>query len=214
MTIDTAVRATAIRAALFDFGGVLAEEGFRTGLETLARRQGLDPQAVYRAAPGAIYDSGYVVGRGTEDDFWRLLRQRTGLQGEAEVMRQAIATRFVLRPRMLAIARALRRQGYITGILSDQTDWLDRLDAELRFFQYFDRIYNSYHLGKGKHDPSVFDDVISDLGLTPEQVVFADDDPGNIERARSRGLRALLFRGEDRFVDDLTDLLGHPIREG
>lgn len=214
MTDNNADRATTIRAVLFDFGGVLAEEGFRTGLYALARRQGLDPQAVYRAAPGAIYDSGYVMGRGTEDDFWRLLQQRTGLRGEMEAMRQTIAARFVLRPRMLAIARALRHQGYITGILSDQTDWLDRLDAELHFFQYFDRVYNSYHLSKGKRDPSVFDDVARDLRLVPEQVVFVDDNPGNVERARSRGLKTVLFQDEDQFVDDLKTLLDHPILTG
>ena len=35
-----------IKAVLFDFGGVLAEEGFRNGLLELGRRQGLNPQTV------------------------------------------------------------------------------------------------------------------------------------------------------------------------
>jgi putative hydrolase of the HAD superfamily len=39
-----------IRAVVFDFGGVLVEEGFREGLYDLARQQGLDPQVVYQAA--------------------------------------------------------------------------------------------------------------------------------------------------------------------
>ena len=200
-----------IRAVLFDFGGVLAEEGFREGLSDLACRQGLDSQAVQRAASDAIYSSGYVLGQGTEDEFWRLLRQKTGLTGEIETMRLAIAARFALRPRMFAMVRALRRQGYITAILSDQTDWLDRLDAELHFSQDFDRIYNSYHLGKGKRDPSVFDDVVGDLGLASRHVVFVDDNPGNVERARSRGLKALLFLNEDQCRNELETIVGHPI---
>ena len=112
-----------VRAVLLDFGGVLADEGFRKGLYALARQQGLDPAAFYRVASDAIYTSGYITGRGAEEDFWRLLQQRTGIRGEAEAMHQAIASRFVLRPRMLAIVRTLRHHGYITGILSDQTDW-------------------------------------------------------------------------------------------
>ena len=202
-----------IHVVLFDFGGVLVEEGFREGLHTLARQQGLNPQGVHLAAYDAIYESGYVLGRGTEDEFWRLLCQKTGLSGEIEPLRQAIATQFALRPRMFAVVRALRHQGYVTGILSDQTDWLDRLDAELHFFQYFDKVYNSYHLGKGKRDPSIFDDVLSDLGFTPRQAIFVDDDPGNVERANSRGLTAVLFVNEDQCINDLEAAVGHSILE-
>jgi putative hydrolase of the HAD superfamily len=202
-----------IRAVLFDFGGVLVEEGFREGLHALARQQGLDPQAVHLAAYDAIYESGYVLGRGTEDEFWRLLCRKAGLCGEIEPLRQAIAARFALRPLMLGVVRALSRRGYVTAILSDQTDWLDRLDAELHFFQDFDKVYNSYHLGKGKRDPSIFDDVLSDLGCTPRQAVFVDDDSGNCERARSRGLTAVLFLNEDQCIHDLEAAVGHPILE-
>jgi putative hydrolase of the HAD superfamily len=210
---NNAMQVDSIHALLFDFGGVLVEEGFRKGLYDLARGQGLNPQAVHKAAYDAIYESGYVLGRGTEDEFWRLLRQKTGLAGEIETLRHTIAAQFALRPLMLALVRALRRQGYVTAILSDQTDWLDRLDAELHFFQDFDKIYNSYHLGKGKRDPSIFDDVISDLGCTPRQVVFVDDDAGNVERARSRGLKTVLFLNEDQCIDDLEAAVGHPILE-
>jgi putative hydrolase of the HAD superfamily len=210
---NNAMQEDSIRAVLFDFGGVLVEEGFREGLYDLARQQGIDPQTLYHAAYDAIYASGYVLGQGTEDEFWRLLCQKTGLSGEIEPLRQAIAAQFALRPLMFALVRALRRQGYVTAILSDQTDWLDRLDAELHFFQDFDKVYNSYHLGKGKRDPSIFDDVLSDLGCTPRQAVFVDDDPGNCERARSRGLTAVLFLNEDQCIYDLEAAVGHSILE-
>jgi putative hydrolase of the HAD superfamily len=210
---NNAMQEDSIRAVLFDFGGVLVEEGFREGLHALARQQGIDPQTLYHAAYDAIYASGYVLGQGTEDEFWLLLCQKTGLSGEIEPLRQAIAAQFALRPLMFTVVRTLRRQGYVTAILSDQTDWLDRLDAELHFFQDFDKVYNSYHMGKGKRDPSVFDDVVNDLGLASDQVVFVDDDPGNCERARSRGLMAVLFLNEDQCINDLEAAVGHPILE-
>jgi putative hydrolase of the HAD superfamily len=213
LNYNNAMSEDPIRAVLFDFGGVLVEEGFREGLYDLAREQGLDPQALHQAAYDAIYESGYVLGRGTEDEFWRLLCSKTGLCGDIEPLRQAIAARFGVRPRMLAVVRALRHRGYVTGILSDQTDWLDQLDAELHFFHDFDKVYNSYHLGKGKQDPSLFDDVVVDLGLAPNQVLFVDDDPGNVERARSRGLQALLFQDEAQCIGDLEASVGHPILE-
>jgi epoxide hydrolase-like predicted phosphatase len=203
-----------IRAVVFDFGGVLAEEGFRDGLTDLARQQGLDPVAVHKAAYEAIYESGYIIGRGTAEAFWHILQDKTGITGDLKTLFFAIAARFALRPRMFAMVRALRSQGYITAILSDQTEWLDRLDAKLHFFQDFDNVYNSFHLGKGKRDPSVFDDVVGDLGLAPEKVIFVDDNQDNVERAQSRGIKALLFLNEDQCLKDLEALLGHPITQG
>ena len=58
-------RVKAPRAVLFDFGGVLATEGFREGLQETARRQGLDPREVHMTGMDAIYDSGYIVGKGS-----------------------------------------------------------------------------------------------------------------------------------------------------
>jgi putative hydrolase of the HAD superfamily len=181
-----------IRAVLFDFGGVLAEEGFRNGLLQLAVEQGLSedlPQQGMRA----VYDSGFVLGRGTAGDFWALLKARTGLSGDDDALSRRLLDGFVLRPSMLELVRRLRRAGFTTGILSDQTDWLDALDARYHFFDAFDHIYNSYYLGRGKRDPATFRRVVDDLGLDPAAVLFVDDDRGNVERARAAGLGAIQF---------------------
>jgi len=39
-----------IKATIFDFGGVLAEEGFREGLMKIAEKNGIDPLKFFRAA--------------------------------------------------------------------------------------------------------------------------------------------------------------------
>jgi putative hydrolase of the HAD superfamily len=195
-----------IRAVLFDFGGVLAEEGFRNGLLQLAVEQGLSedlPQQGMRA----VYDSGFVLGRGTAGDFWALLKARTGLSGDDDALSRRLLDGFVLRPSMLELVRRLRRAGFTTGILSDQTDWLDALDARYHFFDAFDHIYNSYYLGRGKRDPATFRRVVDDLGLDPAAVLFVDDDRGNVERARAAGLGAIQFVDQAGFNAALEGLL-------
>lgn len=189
---------------LLDFGGVVASEGYRLGLEAIARRNNVDPLVLVREADEAIYDTGYIVGRGTEGDFWERLRRRTAIAGTDDALADEILRRFVLRPRMIAAVRDLRRQGVVAAILSDQTDWLERLDARDRFFIEFDRVFNSYRLGKGKRDATVFDDVVRALGADPAETLFADDNAGHVDRARSRGLAAVLFRREDAFLSELS----------
>ena len=155
-----------------------------------------------------MYDSGFVLGRGSAEQFWALLRQRSGLLGEDDALSARILAGFVPRPAMLAEVERLRAAGYLTGILSDQTHWLDELDRRHHFMAAFDRVYNSYHLGKGKRDPSLFADVASDLGLAPGGLLFIDDAPGNVERARAAGLRNLLFTDQAGCITELRRLLG------
>ena len=191
------------RAVLFDFGGVLAEEGFIDGLGALGREQHLPVADITQAGMHAVYDSGYVTGQGAEADFWNLLRERTGLRGDDVVLTKTILDGFVIRPWILEMVQRLRSLGYVTGILSDQTDWLDRLDASQHFYRCFDRVYNSYRLGKGKRNPSVFGDVAADLGVPPSQILFIDDNDQNVERARSAGMHAIHYRDRKHFLDEL-----------
>ncbi|HTP66248.1 MAG TPA: HAD-IA family hydrolase [Geobacteraceae bacterium] len=196
-----------LRAVLFDFGGVLATEGFREGLMAIARRQGLDPAKVHQLAMDAIYESGYITGRGSEADFWAIMRDRTGIDGTDAELCGEILGRFAIRPKMIETARRLKRRGFITAILSDQTDWLERLDARDGFSGGFDRVFNSFHLGKGKRDPSIFTDVAAALGISPHEALFVDDMPGNVERAISMGMRGIVFRDEESFLAELEHLL-------
>ena len=196
-----------IRAVLFDYGGVLAEEGFSKGLEALAREQRLAVNDMTAEGMQAVYDSGFVLGKGSEADFWNLLRARTGLSGDDAALHDRMIEGFVIRPWMLALVERLKAEGYITGILSDQTDWLNSLDSRDGFFKYFDRIYNSFYMGKGKRDPTHFDNVAADLGLAPAAILFIDDNDANVAMARCAGMQALRYSERDSFFRSIHELL-------
>jgi len=100
-----------ISVVLFDYGGVLADEGFRGGLAALAKEQDLDAAAMPAEGMKAVYDSGFVLGRGTAADFWALMRERTGLQGDDDVLTDRILSGFVIRPWMIERVQQLHEQG-------------------------------------------------------------------------------------------------------
>jgi len=199
-----------IRAILFDFGGVLAEEGFSNGLEALAMEQHLAVEDMTTEGMKAVYDSGYVLGKASETEFWSLLRERTGVRGSDTELRTRMFDGFVMRPWMLELIQGLKAQGYITAILSDQTDWLDKLEAVHHFYQYFDRIYNSYDLGKGKRDPSQFSDVAADLGLHPSAILFVDDSAKNVATAEKAGMLAIQYVDQETFIKALQEAIQRP----
>jgi putative hydrolase of the HAD superfamily len=196
-----------IKAVLFDFGGVIAEEGFRDGLAAIAKKKNLDEQTFFRAAEDVMYKTGYVTGKATEKVFWETLSKDTGLKEDVRALRTEILRRFVLRPQMLALADKIRDQGLIAAILSDQTNWLDEINRKKPFYNRFDYVINSYVLGKSKRDPSVFRDVSTIIGVNPHLMLFVDDNARNIKGAAETGMRTIQFKGIEDFKAQLEDIL-------
>jgi len=197
-----------IRAALFDFGGVLAEEGFQKGLRAIGRKAGISPEILVHAGERWVYESGYVIGRATEETFWSLVRKETGVMLRDHEMREMILSQFVIRPRVMDRVRRLRRSGRAVGILSDQTDWLEELDRRHGFYPEFDHVFNSYRMGKGKKDPSLFNEVCILLRARPEEVIFVDDRKGHLERASACGMKTIHYTTFKTFASQLVELAG------
>jgi len=195
-----------IRAIILDFGGVIAEEGFQQGLYAIAQKFGLDQKRFFQLANEAVYNSGYVTGTGSEKDYWNEVREHSGIVAPDEELRQEILTRFIPRDWMLDTIKSLKQQGLVTAILSDQSDWLDLLDSQYNFFQYFDAVFNSFHLGKTKRDPTVFEDILQSLNMKPDEALFVDDNFDHIDRAAAKGLQTHHFEGRDGFVKKLKKL--------
>ncbi len=49
-----------IGTVLFDFGGVVAEEGFRDGVREIGRKNGLDPDDFFSSADSLLSESRYI----------------------------------------------------------------------------------------------------------------------------------------------------------
>ena len=196
-----------IDVILFDFGGVLAEEGWKKGLRVIADANGLDSDTFLQTAHDTVYETGYILGKGSESSFWNALRKKTGIHGDDASLMHEILSRFILRDWMIDLVKRLKSQNLTVGILSDQTDMLDRLNARFDFFKWFDYVFNSYHVGKGKRDISLFDDVAGVLKTPPDRILFIDDDPGHVERARQKGWKAILYVNRESFHLEMDKLL-------
>ncbi|MFO0753752.1 MAG: HAD family phosphatase [Thermodesulfovibrionales bacterium] len=201
-----------VKAVIFDFGGVMAEEGFRQGLHAIARKNGLDPDRFFRFVRELIYETGYVTGAIEERVFWNRVQAKTKITGSDSELREEILSRFTLRPEMLEEVERLRSSGLIVALLSDQTNWLDEIEQRTPFSRLFDAVYNSFKLGKSKRDPSVFTDTFSALGVLPPEALFVDDSMENVENALSTGCMALHFISIDDFRSHLADSLRIPCR--
>ena len=173
----------------------------------MAREQGLDTDTMMNVARRAVYESGFILGWGTEQAFWAFMRAGTGLRGSDAELTQRILEGFILRPWIIERVRQWRAHGYITGILSDQSHWLDWLNERDHFFEYFEHVFSSYHMGKGKRDPGLFDDITEQLALAPAEILLVDDIKNNVERAQAAGWQTIHYVDKASFREMIEKLL-------
>jgi FMN phosphatase YigB (HAD superfamily) len=198
-----------IDVVLFDFAGVIAEEGWKEALSLIAEANALDQSKFLQDAIDTIYATGYLMGKAPESRFWSALREKTGIKENDGLITKEIFSRFLIRDWMIDVVKKLKAQEITVGILSDHTDMLDRLNQRYDFFKWFDHVFNSYHLGKGKRDSSLFDDVARTLRTAADRILFIDDDPGHVDRARKKGWKAIRYVDRDSFIKAMEMILGH-----
>ena len=196
-----------IKTVLFDFGGVVAEEGFYEGLLAIGEMNALNPEAFFKTAEALIVETGYLTGSKNEAAFWNAVRDLTCITMSDIELRQEILKRFKLRPKIIEYADLLRSKGFIVAMLSDQTNWLDEIDQKTALFQHFDKVFNSYHIHKSKRDATVFRDVCSDLNVMPSETLFIDDNAKHIERAKTQGLQVIHFVGMADFKKQIREFV-------
>lgn len=82
-------------------------------------------------------------------------------------------------------------------ILSNYPRWYDDVRAQFRLDRFVAGHHPSFAIGVRKPAPQYFERVLARIGLAPEQLLFVDDRPQNVDAARALGIPAAVFTGAD-----------------
>jgi putative hydrolase of the HAD superfamily len=205
----------AIRAVLFDFGGVVTTSPF-DAFARLEVERGLPP--------------GFIRGVNAtdpDDNAWaRLERSEIGLDdfaaawaAEARALGHELDGRLVLerlsgdiRPRMVAAIDACRKT-YKTACLTNNFAGPEHVVSEqvAEVYALFDAVLESRVLGVRKPDPRFYELACATLGVEPEESVFLDDLGVNLKPARALGMRTIKVTDPDEALAELEHVLGHAL---
>jgi putative hydrolase of the HAD superfamily len=191
------MQGNSIRWVLFDLGGVLVEIGGVEDTMKMALGPGSseDPWESWLKSP-SVWD--WETGVTQNEEFARRLVAELGLSVTPEEFLADCSTwvigTFDGIPELLASLRG--RVGLACLSNTNPLHW-PIIQRDLRLHEALDRCFLSYMLGMGKPDPATFTHVVDQLGCSPAEVLFIDDNRLNIEGARAAGLRAKqAFGGE------------------
>jgi putative hydrolase of the HAD superfamily len=116
-----------------------------------------------------------------------------GLADRAEVVREWL-TLITVDPQVLELVSRLRQGGYRCLLATNQQPHRAQFMAQdLGYGALFERCFFSCELGLAKPDPEYFRAILNATTLAPDQALFVDDKPQNVEAARSVGMHAECF---------------------
>jgi putative hydrolase of the HAD superfamily len=196
----------ALRAVVFDYGRVLSGPPDPAAHDALLRITSLPADhldSLYWAGRPA-YDSGSLNGRA----FRRKLAHQAGLnlsRSAIEELSEWDARMWTTEnPAMLAWQLALKQRGLLTAIVSNMGDAvLEHMKREFDWLSRFDVLVWSFQLRVAKPDPAVYRYVLEKLGTRPQETLFIDDRPVNVDAANALGINGMLFTTVEKLREDL-----------
>ncbi len=107
---------------------------------------------------------------------------------------------------MRELLNSLKQKGYKLGLLSNTTVFESAVLKNLGIDTIFDALVFSWHKGHLKPSAEAFDQIVNELGVPKDQVVFVDDTEENSIAAGKYGLLALKFTSVSDLRSDLKKL--------
>jgi putative hydrolase of the HAD superfamily len=209
-----------IRAAFFDFGGVVLSSPFEA-FNRYEDDHGL-PRYLIRSVNATDPDTNawarYERNELAFDEFCDLFEAECRARGH-EVSARDVMPLLVgeLRPAMVEAVRRCHER-LVTACLTNNWVAHEERTAERiqpgrdQVFAYFHHVIESSVVGVRKPDPRFYELACEVAGVEPTEVVFLDDLGVNLKPARAMGMTTIKVEDPAQAIADLEQVVRFPLR--
>lgn len=204
-----------IKNIIFDLGGVIMTIDQGEALRRFKELGLADAEAYLDPYTQSGIFGDVEEGKITAEDFRSELSRLVGRELTFDECKHCwLGYRKDVPARNLETLKDLRGKGYRLILLSNTNPFMmswalsndfDGGNASLN--DYFDALYLSFRLGVMKPDARFFQAVIENEEINPDESLFVDDGPRNIEAARKLGFNTMCPRNGEDWTGDLYSRL-------
>ena len=188
-----------IKAVIFDFGNVLSMPQTGNCFTEMEAKTGI-PAAVFRESLGTCRNQ-FDLGTITAAELYASVLQEHGYKKEAadkqlctEIGNLDLKSWSTINAQVNEWALNLQKQGFKLGILSNMPEeFLALYEKSVPAFTAADYAVFSCRVNIIKPNPAIYRIALNGLYVQPEEAVFFDDIPANIEAARSLGIHGIIW---------------------
>ena len=191
--MSTALDPSAVKALLFDLGGVVFEFDFAHALAHWAPFSALAPEQLHLAFSHDQDYQRHERGELSSAQYFDSLRRKLKLEASDEEI--AAGWNAIFREEigetLDAVAAARARFPCYAFSNTNKTHHAAWRAAYPRIEPSFDRVFASSDIGLRKPERAAFEHVCREIGLPPAALLFFDDLEENVTGARACGLQAV-----------------------
>ena len=186
-----------IKNIVFDLGGVLVDLDFKAAINGLQKAGFANvKEQLQTLHQGGIFQK-FELGEMTADEFRTAIRKNSTVELTDEEVDNLWNAMLLEIPReKLELILDLRGK-YMVYLLSNTNsihwDYVCKNAFNYRGFRvkdYFEETFLSYEMHLAKPDKAIFEKVLQDANLLPEETLFIDDSEANCKAAEEVGIHA------------------------
>ena len=194
-----------IRAALFDFGGVILRTEDPTPRLQLAASLGLTVEEIYHLVFNSPSARLAATGKVTAAEHMESVRNALGISpDEFPVVIASFWKGDRVDQDLVEYIRELRASKKAALLSNAWDDLRSVLENHWGIINIFDELIISAEIGIAKPDPRIYQIAVGRLGVLPGEAVFVDDFIENVQAARACGLQAIQFKSYLQMRSDLA----------
>ena len=196
-----------IKAICFDLDGVYFTPDGKKKFHNSLVEMGIPEDKVINALYKSSELLSFVKGEISEDAFWDYMRKYLEVDMTNEDWLELWIEGYVVDQSVREMVLKVKDAGYRTCVCSNNNKSRIRgLQHKFGFLHDFDVKIFSYEVGQVKPNDKIFQALIDQSGVQPEEIVYSDDNAERIEGARNLEINVFVYENFMQFVEELRSL--------
>ena len=197
-----------IKGVIFDWGGVLIKQPTPEMWTHCANQLGITTDQYYETYKKWKHQ----LQRGdiTTAQYWEKLKEDWGCPiPEDQLYTEGLLHAWQPFEKMFELVKNLKKNGYVTGFLSNCEKMCEPLFFEKHMDELFDVIVFSSSEGTRKPEKKIYEitlDRMKKHNIPAEQCVFIDNKPKNIVACEEVGMKGIVFTSPEQTIAALKEM--------
>ena len=196
-----------IKVILFDLGRVLVDFDHKRAAERISAFCPKTAIEIYNLFFESQVTVAFEAGKITPKGFYLEVKNMLNLKLSYDSFVPIWNDIFFLSPKNRSVFRLANslRAYYKTAMLSNiNVLHYEYVKKNFPVFGVFDKIFLSFELGAIKPDKKIYEQVIRQLQVSPQEIFYTDDRAELVESAKSLGIRGAVFTNFEQLVNDIA----------
>ncbi len=184
-----------IKAIIFDLGAVILNINYQNTIDAFLKLGIKNTSTFYSKKVQTILVYQIETGEITAEKFLSELQKETNNASINQVSEAWNSMLLDLPENRLAVIQYLKKEYSIYLLSNTNAIHIDALKKKIgnikweKFCNLFDKMYLSHKVGLRKPNAGIFEYILREQNLKPEEVFFIDDSPEHIEGANKLGIK-------------------------